>query len=104
MPASAAPQPILTEFKGGIARLIFNNPARHNAMSLEMWTHGAELLEAFGRDDNIRAILLTGAGNQAFVAGADISKFGDERAVATTVDPSAGDTYTFIFTVNKQYG
>ena len=86
MPASAAPHPILTEFKGGIARLIFNNPARHNAMSLEMWTHGAELLEAFGRDDNIRAILLTGAGNQAFVAGADISKFGDERASREAVE------------------
>ena len=86
MPASTAPQPILTEFKGGVARLIFNNPARHNAMSLEMWTHGAELLEAFGRDDNIRAILLTGAGSEAFVAGADISKFGDERASREAVE------------------
>ena len=80
MSASAAPQSILTECEGGVARLIFNNPTRHNAMSLEMWTHGAELLEAFGSDDTVRAILLTGAGSEAFVAGADISKFGDERA------------------------
>lgn len=85
MPASA-PQQILTEFKDGIARLTFNNPARHNAMSLEMWTHGADLLEAFGRDENVRAILLTGAGDQAFVAGADISKFGDERASREAVE------------------
>ena len=86
MPASAAPRPILTEFKGGVARLIFNNPARHNAMSLEMWTEGAELLEAFGSDDTVRVILLTGAGSEAFVAGADISKFGDERASRKAVE------------------
>lgn len=85
MPASA-PQQILTEFKNGIARLIFNNPARHNAMSREMWVRGADLLEAFGRDEKIRAILITGAGDQAFIAGADISKFGDERASREAVE------------------
>lgn len=77
---------ILTEIGDGIARLTFNNPARHNAMSLEMWVEGAEALEAFGRDDRVRAVLLTGAGNQAFVAGADISKFGDERASLAAVE------------------
>ncbi len=65
---------------GAIGRLIFNNPERHNAVSLEMWQAGAEILDDFAADPAIRVVVLSGAGGKAFVSGADISKFESERA------------------------
>ena len=71
---------LLSEVIDRIAWITFNNPARMNAMSQEMWDKSAALLDKYAMDDNVRAIVLRGAGNKAFVAGADISKFGSERA------------------------
>ncbi|MEX0591562.1 MAG: enoyl-CoA hydratase, partial [Xanthobacteraceae bacterium] len=59
--------------------LIFNNPDRHNAVSLAMWERAAEVLGEFASDSNIGVVVLTGAGNKSFVSGADISKFENER-------------------------
>lgn len=67
--------------KGGqVGHLIFNNPARHNAVSLEMWEAVVAILDDFATDRNIRVVVLSGAGGKAFVSGADISKFENERA------------------------
>jgi enoyl-CoA hydratase len=60
--------------------VIFNNPARHNAVSLDMWESASQFLENFRNDKNIRVVVLTGAGGKAFVSGADISKFKEERS------------------------
>ncbi|HTZ78644.1 MAG TPA: enoyl-CoA hydratase [Stellaceae bacterium] len=65
---------------GAIGRMIFNNPERHNAVSLEMWQAGAEILDVFAADPEIRVVVISGAGGKAFVSGADISKFESERA------------------------
>ena len=65
---------------GPIGTLIFNNPERHNAVSFEMWEAVGTILDGFRADPAIRVVILTGAGGKAFVSGADISKFGDERA------------------------
>jgi enoyl-CoA hydratase len=65
--------------------MIFNNPERHNAVSLEMWQAASRILEDFARDDEVRVVVLTGAGGKAFVSGADISKFEDERATRAAV-------------------
>jgi len=73
---------MLAEKDGPIGTLIFNNPARHNAVSTEMWAAAAEILDDFVGDPAIRVIVVTGAGGKAFVSGADISKFEDERANA----------------------
>ncbi len=73
---------MLAERDGPIGTMIFNNPARHNAVSSEMWGRAAEIMIDFTRDDAIRAVVVTGAGGKAFVSGADISKFEDERANA----------------------
>jgi enoyl-CoA hydratase len=64
---------------GAIGWMVFNNPARHNAVSVEMWQAVPEILEEFGRDDEIRVVVLAGAGGKAFVSGADISEFGEKR-------------------------
>jgi len=71
---------ILSATSGPIGTLTFNNPERHNAMSLDMWRGAATALETFEGDSSVRVIVLTGAGGKAFVSGADISKFEDERA------------------------
>lgn len=70
---------------GHVGWMIFNNPAKHNAVSLEMWMAAIEILDRFARDDDVRVIVLRGAGGKAFVSGADISKFDDERAEAAAV-------------------
>ena len=73
-------QKILSSKDRGIGRLIFNNPERRNAMSLEMWKNTTRVLNEFDRDPEVRVIVLTGAGGKAFVSGADISKFESERS------------------------
>ena len=74
--------PLLSEVHEKIAWIVFNNPQRMNAMSQEMWDNAASLLDKYGSNPEVRAIVLTGAGERAFVAGADISKFETERASA----------------------
>src|SRR5262249_1528387 len=66
---------MIAEKEGGIGRLIFNNPARHNAVSLEMWEAVTRIMDDFERDDAVRVIVVSGAGGRAFVSGADISEF-----------------------------
>jgi enoyl-CoA hydratase/carnithine racemase len=70
---------MLAEKDGAIGRITFNNPARHNAVSLEMWQALAHIIDDFNRDDNIRVIVVTGAGGKSFVSGADISEFKEKR-------------------------
>jgi enoyl-CoA hydratase/carnithine racemase len=66
--------------EAGVGTMIFNNPEKLNAVSLEMWRAAEIILEDFAGDPAIRVVVLTGAGGKSFVSGADISKFGDERA------------------------
>lgn len=71
---------ILAETDGPIGWLVFNNPARHNAMSLDMWAAVAPVVARFVADEAVRVIVLRGAGERAFVSGADISEFESVRA------------------------
>jgi len=64
---------------GAIGHMIFNNPEKHNAVSLEMWDAADAILDDFKTDRDIRAVVLSGAGRKSFVSGADISKFEKER-------------------------
>ena len=77
---------MLFEKDGGIGRIIFNNPARHNAVSLDMWQAVAQIMEDFEHDPEIRVIVLSGAGGKAFVSGADISEFKEKRATAEAAE------------------
>ena len=70
---------------GSIGWMQFNNPARHNAVSLDMWKAVAEIMDEFRRDDQIRVVVVSGAGGKAFVSGADISEFGEKRSSPETV-------------------
>ena len=64
---------------GAAGHVIFNNPERYNAVSLEMWDAVETALTLFANDDQVRVVILSGAGGKAFVSGADISKFEKER-------------------------
>src|SRR5207344_383084 len=71
---------MLSRKEGRVGYMIFNNPERHNAVSLDMWDAASRIMDGFARDDEVRVVVVTGAGGKAFVSGADISKFEDERA------------------------
>jgi enoyl-CoA hydratase len=70
---------LLAEVDGAIARLTFNDPARHNVLSLAVQEAIPPVVEAWERDDAVRVIVITGAGGRAFVAGADIAEFRTRR-------------------------
>ncbi len=72
--------------KGAAGHIIFNNPERHNAVSLEMWDAVEVALDAFMVNDDVRIVILSGAGGKAFVSGADISKFEKERGSKDATD------------------
>ena len=69
----------------GFGWMVFNNPERHNAVSLDMWLAAIEIMRDFAADDDVRVVLIAGAGEKSFVSGADISRFDDERAEADAV-------------------
>lgn len=71
---------IIAEKDGAIGWVTFSNPAKHNAVSKEMWDGLSDAMETYDADDDVRVIILKGDGEKAFVAGADISRFEDERA------------------------
>ncbi len=70
---------MIARTEGALGHVIFNNPERHNAVSLEMWDAAVEALSTFAEDDAVRVVVLSGAGGKSFVSGADISKFEKER-------------------------
>jgi enoyl-CoA hydratase len=73
---------IIGRVTGGIAEIIFNNPAKLNATSLDMWQRAGELAQQYANDPDVRVLVVSGAGGKAFVSGADISKFESQRASA----------------------
>jgi enoyl-CoA hydratase len=70
---------LLVDIDDGIAVVTFNRPEKHNAMSVAMRTALSPTLQALQEDPAVRVVVLTGAGDRAFVSGADISEFGDLR-------------------------
>ena len=76
---------MLSRKEGGVGYVIFNNPERHNAVSLGMWEAAKRMLDEFAADGDVRVVVVTGAGGKAFVSGADISKFDSERATLEAV-------------------
>ena len=71
--------PLLMEKDGAIGWLIFNRPDKRNAVGIETWQLMPDYVKDLAADDAIRVVILRGAGDKAFVAGADISQFKDRR-------------------------
>ena len=70
---------LLMQKDGAIGWIIFNQPEKRNAVSQEMWEAMPGYVKELSSDDAIRVVVLRGAGDQAFVSGADISQFKDKR-------------------------
>jgi enoyl-CoA hydratase len=71
---------MLSRVEEGVGYITFNNPEKHNAVSIEMWDALEKILDEFRSSKYIRVIVLNGAGGKSFVSGADISKFDKERS------------------------
>ncbi len=71
--------------EGPVGWMVFNNPDRRNAVGSDMWAAIPGILADFADDPAIRVIALTGAGDRAFVSGADISQFEQQRSTPDTV-------------------
>src|SRR5262245_56385444 len=76
---------MIGRIEDGIGWLIFNQPEKHNAVSYEMWLAVPKIVAAYEADPQVRVIVLTGAGERAFVSGADISEFENKRGSADAV-------------------
>ncbi len=70
---------IRTEVDGHIGWLVVEQPERRNAVSLEMWQQIPDAAARLDADDDVRVVVVRGAGEEAFVAGADISQFEARR-------------------------
>src|SRR5690242_21509545 len=70
---------ILQAVDDGVGVITFNNPEKRNAISLEMWEGLGQALTELRDDDTVRVVVLVGAGDKAFVSGADISQFEKTR-------------------------
>ena len=73
---------MLAAKEDGVGLITFNQPEKRNAMSMEMWEGLGQILDEFREDSSVRVVILTGAGNKAFVSGADISQFEKIRSNA----------------------
>ena len=82
-------QSVLVERAGDIATVILNAPEKLNALSRGTWERLAEVVTELSGDDALRCIVLRGAGDRAFAAGADISEFETERS-----DPESCKAYS----------
>jgi enoyl-CoA hydratase len=79
MEKSFAGGKILQSVSDGIGIVTFNNPEKRNAMSLDMWEGLGQALVELRDNPTVRAVILAGAGDKAFVSGADISQFEKTR-------------------------
>ncbi|HIC28424.1 MAG TPA: hypothetical protein EYO85_03105, partial [Rhodospirillales bacterium] len=71
---------LIIDKKDGVGRITFDNQARRNALTYEMWQGIPIVMADFAEDDGVRVIVLSGAGGKAFSAGADISEFAKKRS------------------------
>ena len=81
----SATERVKTWLDGAVLHIRFNNPAKHNALSVDMWEAVPPLLERAAKDDGVRMVVFSGEGAKAFVSGADISQFEDLRAAKEAV-------------------
>lgn len=79
------PDPVLFEARDNVALLTLNRPEKLNALSYEVNDRLMRLLDGVEDDDRIQAVILTGAGDRAFSAGADIHEFSESMRQGTEV-------------------
>lgn len=96
MTAVTATPAIRTDVQDAVGTVEISNPARHNALSVAMMSELAVALRAMDDDPDVRVVVLRGAGERAFVSGADISEFPDREDGAAR--QAADEAATTLFT------
>lgn len=85
---------ILLERRGRVALVTINRPEKLNALNIKTREELADVLAELRVDDEIRVVVLTGAGEKAFVAGADINEFAGRTAVQQRAVMKAKSIFT----------
>jgi enoyl-CoA hydratase/carnithine racemase len=75
---------LLVRRDGHVGTVLISNPGKFNAMTMDMWRELPQRIAELDADDEVHAIVLAGDGDQAFVSGADISQFGEQRGDAAS--------------------
>jgi len=73
------PETVLVERAGDIATVVLNAPEKLNALDMATWRRLGEVMRELAADDSVRCVVLRGAGDKAFAAGADIGEFATVR-------------------------
>ena len=94
---------IETRVEGGIGWLIFDHEARRNALTHAMWQAIPKAVDAFEHDASVRVVVMRGAGELAFVSGADISEFSENRVgdAAMSYDAVNGEAFAALQSLSK---
>lgn len=83
---TSSSEAILVRRDGAIVTVILNRPDKLNALNLPAWQRLGEVMHELGADRSVRCIVIRGAGDKAFAAGADISEFSNERATSAQAE------------------
>lgn len=95
---------VRTQKDGALGFLVFDHPARRNAISAEMWSQIPAAVEKLAKDDDVRVVILRGEGEEAFVSGADISEFEQRRSggpAAAEYDRAGSEAYRALSAIDK---
>ena len=94
---------VIVQTEGTLGWLVFDHPERRNAISVEMWQALPGVVRELAEDESLRVILLRGAGEDAFISGADISEFGEARTGAATsrYDADSGRAFLALASLEK---
>jgi len=87
---------LLEKLEGRVGLLTVNRPDKMNALNREVRESLFQTLEAIRHDDDIRVVVITGAGDRAFIAGADIAEFKDAGAVEQYRSMQESDIYSLM--------
>ena len=92
---------LLLERRGRVALVTINRPEKRNALNIQTREEGAAALEELRADEEVRVVVFTGAGDKAFIAGADIAEFAGRTAVTQRDVMTGRSLFTAIDTFPK---
>ena len=92
---------ITVEKREQVAFLTINRPDKLNALNKQVHAEGVSALEELRKDETIRVVIITGAGEKSFIAGADISEFGGQTPVSQRDVFHAPSLFNFLDTFPK---